>query len=102
MASELFSRAEVTSLSFQHSPRSGLATNRVTADRVLHRRERGSFCVVPQEADHTEELYAVFSPTGVALYTFSDIQEAIAEAAELNATHIRAGCHRGRTVDDED
>jgi hypothetical protein len=40
-------------------------------------------------ADNAEELYAVVNPTGVVLYTFSDIREAVAEAAELNAMPIR-------------
>jgi hypothetical protein len=63
--------------------------SRATGDGVLRRRERGGFHVVPQTADNDEELYAVVNPTGVALYTFSDIREAIAEAAELNTTPIR-------------
>jgi hypothetical protein len=50
------------------------------------RRERGSFCVVPQEAENEEQLYAVVGPTGVALYTFTDVREATAEASALNST----------------
>jgi hypothetical protein len=63
--------------------------NRATAHAVPRRRDRGSFRVIPREADHNEELYAVVNPNGVTLYTFSDIQEAITEVAELNTTPIR-------------
>jgi hypothetical protein len=55
-----------------------------TAHRV-RRGDRASFCVVPQEAENEELLYAVFGPTGVALYTFTDVREAIAEASALNS-----------------
>lgn len=58
--------------------------NRATSHHVHRRRDRGSFRVVPQEAANGEPLYAVVGPTGVALYTFTDMREAIAEAAELN------------------
>ena len=70
-------------------PRGPLAANGATAHGAPRRRDRGSFRVVPQAADEHEALYAVVSPTGVALYTFGDLQEAIAEAAELNTTRIR-------------
>jgi hypothetical protein len=55
-----------------------------TAHRV-RRRDRGSFCVVPQEAENEEQLYAVVAPTGVTLYTFTDVREATAEASALNS-----------------
>jgi hypothetical protein len=60
-----------------------------TAHRVGRHRDRGSFCVVPQEAENEELLYAVFGPTGVALYTFTDVSEAIAEASALNSAPSR-------------
>ena len=59
--------------------------NRGTPHRAPRRRDRDSFRVVPQEAATGEQLYAVVGPTGVALYTFTDVHAAIAEAAELNA-----------------
>jgi hypothetical protein len=61
-----------------------LAMNRATPHRAP-RRDRDSFRVVPEETPSGEQLYAVLGPTGVPLYTFTDIHAAIAEAAELNA-----------------
>jgi hypothetical protein len=57
------------------------------ADRVARRRPRDSFRVVALEAEDNQELYAVVAPTGVALYTFTDIREATEEAAALNVAH---------------
>jgi len=65
------------------------AVDGTTGHGALRRRDRGSFRVVPQGADIDEELYAVVSPAGVTLYTFGDLHEAIAEAAELNKRRIR-------------
>jgi hypothetical protein len=59
--------------------------NRDTQHRVQRRRDRGSFRVIRRQDKTGEELYAVVGPSGVALYTFSDLHEANAEAAELNA-----------------
>jgi hypothetical protein len=44
----------------------------------------GAFRVVPQHAGGGEQVYIVVSPTGVELYTFTDLRVATAEAAELN------------------
>jgi hypothetical protein len=57
----------------------------VTTHRVRRRRDRGSFRVVPQEAENERELYAVVGPSGAALYTFTDARDAIAEASALNS-----------------
>ena len=56
-----------------------------TAYRV---RDRGSFRVVPLEAENGEQLYAVVASTGVTLYTFTDAREASAEALALNSRRI--------------
>jgi hypothetical protein len=56
-----------------------------TQHRVQRRRDRGEFRVVRRH-EKGEELYAVIAPSGVALYTFSELREATAEAAELNAS----------------
>ena len=56
---------------------------------MAHRiRDRGSFRVVPLEAENGEQLYAVVAPTGVRLYTFTDVREAAAEASALNSARI--------------
>jgi hypothetical protein len=57
------------------------------ADRFAGQRAFGSFRVVALEADDTQELFAVVDPTGVPLYTFTDIHEATEEAAALNVAH---------------
>ena len=63
-----------------------------TATVQVHRRRyRDSFRVVPQEAKNETQLYAVLGPTGVALYTFTDLREAIAEASALNSARIPDG-----------
>jgi hypothetical protein len=56
-----------------------------TTHRVRHRRDRDSYRVIPQEAEHEQQLYGVVAPTGVTLYTFTDVREAIAEASALNS-----------------
>ena len=43
-----------------------------------------AFRVIPQHSGSGEEVYVVVSPTGVGLYTFTDLRLATAEAAELN------------------
>ena len=43
-----------------------------------------AFRVIPQHTGSGEEVYVVVSPTGVGLYTFTDLRLATAEAAELN------------------
>ena len=56
---------------------------------MAHRiRDRGSFRVVPLEAENGEQLYAVVASTGVTLYTFTDAREASAEALALNSRRI--------------
>ena len=60
------------------------AANGGKAHRGDRRRDRDSFRVVPQGAQDTEQVYAVVGPTGVALYTFTNLHEATAEAAALN------------------
>jgi hypothetical protein len=57
--------------------------NRDTQHRARRRRDRGEFRVI-QRHEKGEELYAVIGPSGVALYTFSDLRDATAEAAILN------------------
>jgi len=44
----------------------------------------GAFRVIPQHNGSGEEVYVVVSPSGVGLYTFTDLRLATAEAAELN------------------
>ena len=44
----------------------------------------GAFRVIPLSAGNGEEIYVVVGPTGVGLYTFTDLRVATAEAAELN------------------
>jgi hypothetical protein len=58
------------------------------ANRSRRRRDRGGFGVAPQEDENGEEVYVVVGPTGAALYSFTDIREAIAEAADLNETRM--------------
>ena len=43
-----------------------------------------AYRVIPQHSGNGEEVYVVVSPTGVGLYTFTDLRLATAEAAELN------------------
>jgi hypothetical protein len=57
--------------------------------RVRRRRDLGSYRVVPIEAGNEELLYAVVGPIGLALYTFTDVREATAEASALNSARIR-------------
>ena len=59
-------------------------TSTSSEHRVRRGRRRGGFRVIPQTDEKGEEVYAVVAPTGVALYTFTDIREAVAEAADLN------------------
>jgi hypothetical protein len=59
-----------------------------TDDRVRRPRDRGSFRVLPLEAENEQQLYAVVAPTGVTLYTFTDVREATAEASALNSARI--------------
>jgi hypothetical protein len=65
--------------------RSNDGLNRDRSSRSRRRRGRGGFRVIPRENDNGEEVYVVVGPTGVALYSFTDIREASAEAAELNS-----------------
>jgi hypothetical protein len=60
-------------------------TSTSSEHRGRRSRGRGGFRVVSQADEKGEEVYVVVGPTGVALYTFTDIREAIAEAAELNS-----------------
>jgi len=53
--------------------------------RSSRRRDRGDFRVVPHLNRDGEEVFLLVAPTGVQLYTFEDIREATAEAAELNS-----------------
>jgi hypothetical protein len=39
---------------------------------------------VQEENEAGETLHVVVAPTGVALYSFTDVQDAVAEAAALN------------------
>jgi hypothetical protein len=66
------------------------------AHRVRRRRDRGSFRVVPHEAENEGQVYAVVGPTGVALYTFTDVREATAEASALNSARVRIGARGDR------
>ena len=68
---------------------SNVETSTSSEHRVRPTRSRGRFHVVPQEDEKGEEVHVVVGPTGVALYTFTDIREAIAEAAELNSWRRR-------------
>jgi hypothetical protein len=52
--------------------------------QAVHRPGNAAFRVIPQHSGHGEEVYVVVSPTGVGLYTFTDLRLATAEAAELN------------------
>jgi len=49
---------------------------------------RASFRVVPQR-DGGEEVFLIVAPTGVALYSFTDLHAATSEAAALNTTSRR-------------
>jgi hypothetical protein len=62
--------------------------NTATAHRTGRLRDLDSFRVVPRETEHERQLYTVVGPTGVALYTFTDIHEAIAEASVLNTARV--------------
>ena len=66
---------------------SGSTSNvkRETDHRSSRRRNRGDFRVIPHLNRDGEEVFLVVAPTGVQLYTFEDIREATAEAAELNS-----------------
>ena len=48
------------------------------------RRQGGGYHVVQEENEAGETLHVVVAPTGVALYSFTDVQDAAAEAAALN------------------
>jgi hypothetical protein len=58
--------------------------NAGAASPSRRRRDRGGFRVALGEGENAEEVYVVVGPTGVELYSFTDIREAIAEAADLN------------------
>jgi hypothetical protein len=47
-----------------------------------------SFRVVPHQTEHDAQLYTVVGPSGVALYTFTDIHAATAEASVLNTARV--------------
>ena len=47
------------------------------------------FHVVPRLNGAGKEVYMVVAPTGVELYVFENIRDAIAEAAELNGQPSR-------------
>ena len=51
---------------------------------VRRRGNRGAFRVIPLSVGNGEEIYVVVGPTGIGLYTFTDLRVATAEAAELN------------------
>jgi hypothetical protein len=53
--------------------------------RAQRRGDRSSFRVIRRQDTTGEELYAVVGPSGVALYTFTDLRAANAEVAELNS-----------------
>jgi hypothetical protein len=63
---------------------SAAAVKREKEHRSSRRRNRGDFLVVRHLSEAGEEVYLLVAPTGVQLYTFEDIREATAEAAELN------------------
>jgi hypothetical protein len=52
-------------------------------------RSRGSFRVVPGVGNGGEEIFVVVAPTGVSLYSFTDLHDATTEAATLNASRAR-------------
>jgi hypothetical protein len=66
-------------------PRPGSA-DRVKSHTQAVRRSsnEGAFRVIPQHNGSGEEVFVVVSPTGIGLYTFTDLHLATAEAAELN------------------
>ena len=59
--------------------------NREISSRFRRRQGRGGFRVIPRENEDGEEVWVVVGPSGVALYSFIDVREATAEAAELNS-----------------
>ena len=52
--------------------------------RAHPRRQSGGYHVVQEENEAGETLHVVVAPTGVALYSFTDVHDATAEAAALN------------------
>lgn len=54
------------------------------------RQDLGGYRVLPENDGKGEMTYAVVTPTGVPLYTFADIRDANAEAAQLNGPILRA------------
>jgi hypothetical protein len=73
-----------------------------TPHRVHRRPEQHSFRVVPQENENESQLYVVVGPNGVALYTFTDAREAVAEASVLNSAPIPYRGSSGLVVSDEE
>ena len=62
---------------------------RDTSPGVQRRRDRaGDFRVVLRKDKNGEFVFTLLGPTGVALYTFSDLHDATAEGAELNTQDL--------------
>jgi hypothetical protein len=59
---------------------------------------RVGFWVLPQRDAAGEESYVVVGPTGVPLYTFTDVRDAIEEAAELNGRRSEESSGKRRTM----
>jgi hypothetical protein len=61
-----------------------------TSPGVQRRRDRaGDFRVVLRKDKNGEYVFTLLGQTGVALYTFSDLHDATAEAAELNTQDLQ-------------
>ena len=79
-------------MSFSSRTRPGVAAAADVGTSAEHpaRRSptRGWYRVRPQDDENRETVYAVIAASGVALYTFSDLRDATAEAAELNTQDL--------------
>ena len=66
-----------------------ISTDRARMDeepisRTHPRRQSGGYHVVQEENEAGETVHVVVAPTGVALYSFTDVHDATAEVAALN------------------
>jgi len=57
--------------------------------RSNHAGNRESYRVVPR-TDGGEEVFLIVAPTGVPLYSFTDLRAATSEVAELNSVSTRS------------
>jgi hypothetical protein len=60
------------------------STANIGRDRANGLRALEGYWVIPDRDRGGEEVFAVVGPTGVPLYTFTDLRDAVAEATELN------------------